>query len=56
MLLASAVYDSYTFIDCIKGKLTAKNRKDMISRSDDVLELIHIDICEPFTHVALSAL
>ena len=38
----------------MKGKLTSKVRKDKIERYDDALELIHIDICGPFTSTALG--
>ena len=38
-----------TCVECVKGKLISKVRKDKIARCGDVLELIHIDICGPFT-------
>ena len=41
--------DFDTCIDCIKGKLTANVRKSKADRCKDVLEMIHTDICGPFT-------
>ena len=41
-------------VDCIKGKLIAKTKNDKICKSGNVLELIHIDICRPFTPIALG--
>lgn len=46
--------DFGTCIECIKGKLTAKTRKEKITRSQEVLELIHTDICGPFIPAALG--
>ena len=46
--------DLLTCIECVKGKLTSKVRKDMIVRCGDVLKLIHTDICGPFTSTALG--
>ena len=46
--------DLSTCVECVKGKLTSKVRKDKIARCGDFLELIHIDICGPFTPTALS--
>ncbi|KAH9781008.1 Integrase catalytic domain-containing protein [Citrus sinensis] len=43
-----------TCVDCIKGKLTAKTRKERTRRSQQVLELVHTDICGPFTHIAIG--
>ncbi|KAH7576546.1 hypothetical protein JRO89_XS01G0104900 [Xanthoceras sorbifolium] len=37
-----------------KGSLLAKIRKDRVIRSQEVLGLIHTDICEPFTPIALG--
>lgn len=39
--------DFDTCVDCIKGKLTARARKNKATRSEKVLQLIHIDICGP---------
>ena len=46
--------DLSTCIECVKGKLTSKVRKDKIARCGDVLELIHTVICGPFTPTALG--
>ena len=46
--------DFYTCIDCIKGKLTAKVRNTGANRSDNVLELIHTDICGPITSTSMG--
>ncbi|KAH9669477.1 Integrase catalytic domain-containing protein [Citrus sinensis] len=43
-----------TCVDCIKGKLTAKTRKERTRRSQQVLEFVHTDICGPFTHIAIG--
>ena len=43
-----------TCVECVKGKLTSKVRKDKITRCGDVLELIHIDLCGPFTLTSLG--
>ena len=41
--------DFDTFVDCIKGKLTAKVRNAKVDRFTELLGLIHTDICGPFT-------
>jgi len=46
--------DFDTCVDCIKGKLTAKVRNTGANRSDNVLELIHIDICGPITPISMG--
>ena len=46
--------DFSTCIDCIKGKLTAKTRKERTRRSQQVLKLVHTDICGPFTLIAIG--
>ena len=46
--------DLSTCVECVKWKLTSKVRKERITRCEDVLELIHIDICGPFTLIALG--
>ena len=46
--------DLSTCVECVKGKLTSKVRKDKIARCGDVLELIHTGICGPFTLTALG--
>jgi transposase InsO family protein len=38
--------DFETCLDCIKGKQTNKSKKGA-TRSSDILEIIHIDICSP---------
>ncbi|KAH9735468.1 Integrase catalytic domain-containing protein [Citrus sinensis] len=43
-----------TCVDCIKGKLTTKTRKERTRRSQQVLELVYTDICGPFTHIAIG--
>ena len=43
-----------TCIDCVKGKIIAKIRKDRTQRSQRVLDLIHTDICGPFTYAAIG--
>ena len=45
-------FDLSICVECVKGKLTSKVRKDKIARCGDVLELIHIDICGPFALTA----
>ena len=46
--------DLSTCVEYVKGKLTSKVRKYRITRCEDVLELINIDICGPFTLIALG--
>ncbi|KAH9669148.1 retrovirus-related pol polyprotein from transposon TNT 1-94-like protein [Citrus sinensis] len=46
--------DFGTCVDCIKGKLTAKVRKERTRRSQQVLELVHTYICGPFTLIAIG--
>jgi hypothetical protein len=47
-LLPSLDFDDMeTCVDCIRGKLT-KTRKKEAKRSDDLLQIIHTDICGPF--------
>ncbi|KAH9678145.1 Integrase catalytic domain-containing protein [Citrus sinensis] len=46
--------DFGTCVDCIKGKLTIKTRKERTQRSQQVLELVHTDICGPFTPIAIG--
>ena len=43
-----------TCVECVKGKLPSKVQKVKIARCGDVLELIHIDMCGPFTPTSLS--
>ena len=40
--------DMETCVDCIKGKLT-KIKKQVATRSSDLLEIIHIDINGPYS-------
>ena len=40
-------------VECIKGKQTNQRRYDS-NRSFDVLELIHLDICGPFSSLSLN--
>ena len=46
--------DLLTCVECVKEKLTSKVRKYKIARFGDVLELIHTNICGPFTPTALG--
>ena len=48
--------DLSTCVECVKGKLTSKVRKDKIARCGDVLDLIHNDICGPFTPTTLGVI
>ncbi|KAL5569693.1 hypothetical protein UlMin_026268 [Ulmus minor] len=48
--------DFDTYIDCIKGKLTANVRKSKADKCKDVLEMIHTNICGPFTLPAYGRL
>ena len=41
--------DFETCVVCLKGKMTAKTRKEKIDRCGSILDLIHIDICGPLT-------
>jgi len=43
-----------TCVDCVKGKLTAKVRNIGANRNDNVLELIHTDICGPITPTSMG--
>ena len=47
-------FDFETCVACIKGKLPAKTRKQKISRSQEILDLIHTDICGPISLAALG--
>ena len=40
--------DFGTCVDCIKGKQSNKTTKG-VKRSSEILEIIHTDICGPFT-------
>ena len=46
--------DFETYVDCIKGKLTAKVWNAKIDRCIELLGVIHTDICESFTPPAMS--
>jgi hypothetical protein len=46
--------DFDTCVDCVKGKLTSKTRRQKDGRSENVLELIHTDICGPITLATLG--
>ena len=43
-----------TCVDCIKGKLTAKVRNAKIHNYTKLIGVIHIDICGPFTPLAMG--
>jgi transposase InsO family protein len=45
--------DFHTCVDCVKGKLT-RARKKGVTRSEGLLEIIHTDICGPFTPSTLG--
>ena len=47
-------FDFNTCVDYIKGKMTTKTRNTNINRCTDMLDLIHTDICEPFTLSAMG--
>ena len=42
------------FVDCIKGKLTAKIRNAKAKRCTELLRVTHIDICGSFTPPAMG--
>ena len=46
--------DLSTCVECVKGKLPFKVRKDRIAKCGDVLELTHIGIYGPFTPTTLG--
>ena len=43
-----------TYVDCIKGKPIAKVRNAKVDRSIELLGVIHIDICGPFTPLTIG--
>ena len=43
-----------TYVDCIKGKLTAKFRNAKVDRCTELLRVIHIDVYGPFTSLAMG--
>ncbi|CAL8167883.1 unnamed protein product [Prunus armeniaca] len=45
--------DDEICIECVKGKLT-KTKKKCATRSADLLEIIHTDLCEPFPHLPID--
>jgi hypothetical protein len=54
-ILANLDFSDFdTCVNCVKGKLTAKTRRQNDGRSENVLELIHIDICGPIAPAALE--
>ena len=46
--------DFDTYVDCIKGKLTAKVRNAKVDRCTELLRVIHTNICGPFTSLAMG--
>ncbi|RVW12961.1 Retrovirus-related Pol polyprotein from transposon TNT 1-94 [Vitis vinifera] len=46
--------DFETCVVCLKGKMTAKTRKEKIDRCESILDLIHTDICGPLSPTALG--
>ena len=47
-------FDLLTCVECVKEKLASKVRKGKIAWCGDVLELIQIEICGPFTLTTLG--
>jgi len=43
-----------TYVDCVKGKIASKSRRQKDERSENVIELIHIDICGPIIPAILG--
>ncbi|KAJ9709896.1 hypothetical protein PVL29_001400 [Vitis rotundifolia] len=43
-----------TCVVCLKGKMTAKTRKEKVDKCGSTLDLIHTDICGPLTPNALG--
>jgi len=41
-------------VDCVKRMLTAKTKKTDVFRREEVLQLIHTNICGPITPVGLG--
>ena len=54
ILLDLDFLDFDTCVDCIKGKLTTKVRNAKIDRCIKLLGVVHIDICGPFTLLAMG--
>ncbi|KAJ9696926.1 hypothetical protein PVL29_008922 [Vitis rotundifolia] len=46
--------DFETCVVCLKGKMTAKTRKEKVDKCGSTLDLIHTDICGPLTPTALG--
>ena len=46
--------DFETCVVCLKGKMTAKTKKEKIDRCGSTLDLIHTDICGPLSPIALG--
>ncbi|KAJ9697292.1 hypothetical protein PVL29_009194 [Vitis rotundifolia] len=46
--------DFETCVVCLKGKMTAKTRKEKVDKCGSTLNLIHTDICGPLTPTALG--
>lgn len=46
--------DFETCVDCLKGKFTAKTRNTKGNRCENVLQLIHTDMCGPITPNVMS--
>jgi hypothetical protein len=43
-----------TCVDCVKGKISSKSRRQKDGRSENVIELIHTDICGPIIPAVLG--
>lgn len=60
-LVKDGIFPNFDFsdlsicVECIKDKLTFKVSKNKMTVCEDGLELIHIDICGPFTPPTLGS-
>jgi hypothetical protein len=43
-----------TYVDCVKGNIASKSRRQKDERSENVIELIHTDICGPIIPAVLG--
>lgn len=53
-LLTYIFFNFDTCVDCIKGKIASKSKRQKDGRSEYVIELIHTDICGPIIPVVLG--
>ena len=42
------------YMDCVKGKLTVKTRKEKRAKKETILELIHTNVCGPISPNAMG--